>query len=107
MNVKTYATHDEWLAANPLYKWRGKGQEPKSMDDVAATCGSSKMAISFWERGEYLPKRKFMLALADMMNLKVDTLYRHWETWLDAKPVPQPRSKRGVGASASVDKIAA
>lgn len=84
---QTYNTTDAWLAANPLYKWRGKGDEPKPMEYVARECDTSRTSVMYWERGEFMPKHKYMIRIASMMQLKVATLYDHWQRWLDAKPV--------------------
>lgn len=85
--AKMYTTHDEWLAANPLYKWRGKGDAPKPMEYVATTCNTSRTSVLYWERGDFMPKHRYMVAIAKMMTVKVETLYRNWQAWLDAKPV--------------------
>jgi DNA-binding XRE family transcriptional regulator len=86
--IKTYDSIDEWLGANPLYKWRGKPAAPRSMRAAALEIGVSQQAVMFWERGENdaMPKHRYMVRMAALMNLSTATLYTKWQAWLNAKP---------------------
>lgn len=103
-----YATHDDWLAANPLFKWRtawhtkdGVEVPPQPMEAIAQQVGATRTSVMFWERGEFMPKHKYMVTLAAMMGVKFATLYANWQHWWDAQPVTtkKPRRARALRAA--------
>jgi DNA-binding XRE family transcriptional regulator len=88
--TREYTSIDEWLAANPLFVWRTAGDETKPMEYAAQQCGASRTSVMYWERGEFMPKHKYMQAIATMMRVDFGMLYTQWQSWLDGKPATQP-----------------
>jgi DNA-binding XRE family transcriptional regulator len=86
-NSKT-SNYTDWLADNPLYKWRNG----KTMESVAQACGVSRQSILFWEYGRNLPKHQYMVKLAQLMDLSISDLYTVWQAWLQTKPAESPQS---------------
>ena len=97
----TYASLDDWLAANPLYQWRVTSVQtlPDPIDsqtvkpavpmqDVADAVGSTRMAVSFWEQGKFMPKFEYIRLLAKLIQYEsADKLYDDWLAWKEAQPV--------------------
>jgi DNA-binding XRE family transcriptional regulator len=95
-----YKTETEWLTANPLYKWRNDTAQslPNPVDastekpavpqqDVADKIGVTRMAISQWENGQFMPKFEYFIKLAPLMCYSSDVdLYKYWVAWRNAKP---------------------
>ena len=82
-----FASYDQWLAANPLYKWRMNQETPVTMRAAASQIGVSQTSIMLWEDGSVLPKHKHMQRIASTLTLHVSALHDQWQTWLDSKPV--------------------
>jgi transcriptional regulator with XRE-family HTH domain len=88
----SFNTLDEWLAANPIYRWRASqtddGEVPVPMQVVADATGTTRTTVMFWERGDFTPKYPYLVKLAELLNYEsADALYTIWQAWLDAKPV--------------------
>jgi DNA-binding XRE family transcriptional regulator len=86
---------EEWLAANPCYKWRagqtGQDEVSAPMQVVADAIGTTRTTIMYWERGDFMPKHPYMVKLADLLQYEsTDALYSDWQAWLDARPVDTP-----------------
>ncbi len=101
MDNKIFNTTDEWLAANPLLVWRNEAADPlpnpvdienikpaMPQEDVAQTIGTSRMAVSLWENGRFMPKYAHVILLADLMKYEggANQLYQDWSVWLNSRP---------------------
>jgi DNA-binding XRE family transcriptional regulator len=97
----TFLTTDDWLAANPLLVWRNNASQalpnpvdienikpPMPQEDVAESIGTSRMAVSLWENGKFMPKFQNIIELAKLMEYEggATALYDDWQAWLNAKP---------------------
>ncbi len=57
-----------------------------SQEDLGERLGLSGQAVSTWERDEYLPDTKNLIALADALDVTLDSLLREDNGW-EMKPV--------------------
>lgn len=100
-----FLTTDEWLAGNPLLVWRNETAQslpnpvdaapdadtikpPMPQQDVAEAIGTSRMAVSLWENGKFMPKYEYIILLADLMEYEggANQLYKDWQAWRNAQP---------------------
>lgn len=90
-----YKTLEEWLAENPVYKWRAShnsaDEVPAPMQVVADATGTTRTTVMFWEQGRFMPKYQYLVKLAELLEAdSADALYITWQGWLDAKPADVP-----------------
>lgn len=82
--TKTETPHEQWVARNPLRKWRA--DNGMSIMATAARANVSMSAIQQWESGATTPTETKMGQLAVLLDAEPDKLARTWQRWLDKLP---------------------
>lgn len=82
--MATMASMKEWQLQNPLRKWRAGQKLPRNA--VAAMLDKSSYTVLCWEQGSYQPSPESIEEIAEMMEVKPETLQRRWNSWWASAP---------------------
>ena len=78
-------TEKEWLAINPIRRWRESQAPPWSGADLARFLSVTKMTVSYWERGKSYPNAITFAAITALTQVSVAELM-HWRSLKPRKP---------------------
>lgn len=75
-------THDEWLEACPLRRWRKQQSPPWSRGKLAEAAGIARMTIYYWEHGKFMPR----IDTWELVQYVTHVTPRQYTQWFKEKP---------------------
>lgn len=76
--------YDEWIAQNPLRKFRKENKITRARISSFLEVASS--TVQFWENGSNYPNPGNMGKIANIMDITAEELETMWNNWLEEQP---------------------